>query len=168
VTDDSPNGGDAPSGDGGPRADPDPGSRDDIADEGGPLIVAAWVITGVLVAALALGVLQPDGVGAAVATAVSLLLFVVGGVVFLWAYAIAIARSRTAELAVANTFLLMGSAPRRVQWHFYGALGVQTVAAVAAASIRPFTAVAFGILAPLSILGLMAQWGVRYGQFSPR
>jgi hypothetical protein len=55
-----------------------------------------------------------------------------------------------------------------VQWHFYGALGVQIVVSVAAASIRPFTAVAFGILAPLSILGLMAQWGVRYGQFSPR
>jgi hypothetical protein len=136
--------------------------------DGGSLIAAAWASTGLLVVALALGVLQPDGAGAAVATAVSLALFVVGGVAFLWAYAIAIGRSRTVDLAVANTFLLLGSAPRAVQWHFYGALGVQIVVSVAAASIRPFTAVAFGILAPLSILGLMAQWGVRYGQFSPR
>jgi hypothetical protein len=135
---------------------------------GGPLIAAAWAFTGLLVVALVLGVLQPDGAGAAVATAVSLALFVVGGVAFLWAYAIAIGRSRTVDLAVANTFLLLGSAPRGVQWHFYGALGVQIVVSVAAASIRPFTAVAFGILAPLSILGLMAQWGVRYGQFAPR
>jgi hypothetical protein len=142
-----------------------PGSSD---GDGGPLIAAAWGSTAVLVVALVLGVLQPDGAGAAVATAVSLGLFAAGALAFLWAYAVAIGRSRTVDLAVANTFLLLGSAPRRVQWHFYGALGVQIVASVAAASARPFTAVAFGILAPLSILGLMAQWGVRYGQFSPR
>ena len=36
---------------------------------------------------------------------------------------------------------------------------------VAAASIRPFTAVAFGILAPMLGLGLMGLWGARHGRF---
>ena len=39
---------------------------------------------------------------------------------------------------------------------------------VAAASIRPFTEVAFGILAPMFGLGLMALWGGRHGTFPPR
>ena len=39
---------------------------------------------------------------------------------------------------------------------------------VAAASIRPYTEVAFGILAPMFGLGLMGVWGGRYGEFPPR
>jgi hypothetical protein len=45
---------------------------------------------------------------------------------------------------------------------------VQVVVVVAAASIRPFTEVAFGILAPMYGLGLMALWGARHGAFPPR
>ena len=44
----------------------------------------------------------------------------------------------------------------------------QVVAVVVAASIRPYTEVAFGILAPMFGLGLMGLWGGRYGTFPPR
>jgi hypothetical protein len=42
------------------------------------------------------------------------------------------------------------------------------VLAVAAASIRPYTAVAFAVLAPMLGLGAMAMWGARHGTFFPR
>ena len=44
----------------------------------------------------------------------------------------------------------------------------QVLAVVVAASIRPFTEVAFGILAPMFGLGMMALWGGRYGDFPER
>jgi hypothetical protein len=49
-----------------------------------------------------------------------------------------------------------------------GTTAVQVVAVVAAASIRPYTEVAFGILAPMFGLGLMGLWAGRYGTFPPR
>ena len=61
---------------------------------------------------------------------------------------------------IAGLFLLAGHvAPRRVRRLLRVALAVQVVAVVAAASIRPFTEVAFGILAPMFGLGLMGLWG---------
>ena len=48
------------------------------------------------------------------------------------------------------------------------ATGVEVVAVVAAASIRPYTEVAFGILAPMFGLGMMGVWGGRHGEFPPR
>ena len=48
------------------------------------------------------------------------------------------------------------------------ATAVEVVAVVAAASIRPYSEVAFGILAPMFGLGLMGMWGGRYGAFPPR
>ena len=40
--------------------------------------------------------------------------------------------------------------------------------AVVVASIRPYTAVAFAVLAPMLGLGAMAMWGARHGDFPPR
>lgn len=129
---------------------------------------AAWVATLVLAVALLAGVLAPDGAGGATVVVVSLALFALGSVAFLWAFGVAVGRSRTEVLAVSNAFLLQGSAPAAVRRSFYAALAVQSVAAVTAAAVRPFSAVAFGILAPMSVLGLMALWGVRHGEFDPR
>lgn len=135
---------------------------------GGRSSRAAWIATAVLTLALAVGVAVPDGAGGTVVVVVSMALFAIGIVTFGWAFAVAVARSRTEVLAVSNAFLLQGSVPTDVRRAFYAALAVQTVVAVAAAAVRPFTAVAFGILAPMSVLGLMALWGVQHGEFDPR
>ena len=58
--------------------------------------------------------------------------------------------------------------PARTRRAFRIATAVEVVAVVAAASVRPFTEVAFGILAPMFGLGLMGLWGGRYGEFPPR
>jgi hypothetical protein len=66
-------------------------------------------------------------------------------------------------------FFLTGEvAPRPVSTRLRLALLVQVVAVFTAAAIRPYTNVAFGVLAPLLGLGLMALWGARHGTFETR
>ena len=48
------------------------------------------------------------------------------------------------------------------------ALAAAVVAAGAAAAVRPYTAVAFTVLAPMFGLGMMALWGARHGRFPER
>jgi len=45
------------------------------------------------------------------------------------------------------------------------AFAAQVVLAVAAASVRPYTATAFAVLAPVLGLGVMAAWAGRHGTF---
>lgn len=99
---------------------------------------------------------------------VSLGLFAVGVATFLWAYGIAVGRSRTDAIGMGGLFFLSGCAPRAVQKPMLGLWGVQLVVALVAASIRPFTAVAFAILVPMFGIGLMGLWAARYGSFPPR
>ncbi|MEL7210031.1 MAG: hypothetical protein AAGK32_17680 [Actinomycetota bacterium] len=120
-------------------------------------------LTVVLVAAVVL----PDSLGI-VAAATALVLFAIGCGAFLWAFAIGVGRSRTEDVDIAGLFLLTGSTPREVRRRFLGLLGAQVVVAVAAASIRPFTNVAFGVLAPVFGLGLQGLWAARHGRFGPR
>ena len=47
-------------------------------------------------------------------------------------------------------------------------LAAEVVVALATASARPFTSLAFGILAPVFALGLAGLWGARFGTFGPR
>ncbi|MET0902292.1 MAG: hypothetical protein ABWZ52_03550, partial [Acidimicrobiales bacterium] len=66
-------------------------------------------------------------------------------------------------------FLLAGDvAPRPTRRALRIATAIEIVAVVAAASIRPYSEVAFGILAPMFGLGLMGVWGGRHGEFPPR
>jgi hypothetical protein len=97
-----------------------------------------------------------------------ILAFLAGCGAFLWSFAIALGRSRSEELSVAGVFFLAGSAPKAVQWRLVGALVGQSVIVVAAAAAEPFTAVAFGVLAPMLGLGLMGLWGARYGTYPER
>jgi hypothetical protein len=104
-----------------------------------------------------------------VSVPVDLVMFVAGCVAFLWAYAVAIGRSRYEALTMAGVFFLGDQvAPARVTRTLRLLLAVQTVVAVAAAAARPFTALAFSVLAPMLGLGLMALWGARHGRFPPR
>lgn len=145
-----------------------------MADEDPALVPGAGLVsldllgTGVLVLTSAAAAIAPD-VLAVVHAGLSLALFVIGTGALLWAYALGISRSRTDLVSIPGLFLLSSpAAPARTRRTFHLALAVQVIAVVVAASIRPFSEVAFGILAPMYGLGLMALWGGRYGEFPPR
>lgn len=124
--------------------------------------------TGVLVLTSVAAAIAPDAL-AVVHAGLSLVLFVLGTGALLWAYALGISRSRTELVSIPGLFLLSSpAAPAPTRRTFHLALAVQVIAVVVAASIRPFSEVAFGILAPMYGLGLMALWGGRYGEFPPR
>ncbi|HYZ98851.1 MAG TPA: hypothetical protein VE575_08890 [Acidimicrobiales bacterium] len=104
-----------------------------------------------------------------VSVPVDLVMFVVGTGAFLWAYALALGRSRYEAVTLAGVFFLSEDvAPPRVTRLLRGAVAVQVVIAVAVASVRPFTALAFSVLAPMFGLGLMGLWGARHGRFAER
>ncbi|HVM10418.1 MAG TPA: hypothetical protein VM345_18305 [Acidimicrobiales bacterium] len=127
----------------------------------------SWVGTGVFaitsVAAVLVDGLRP------VAAGVALALFTIGTAAFLWSYAIAIGRSRTDAIGIGGLYFLAGeTAPAAVRRSMMASLAVQTIVALATASARPFTSLAFGILVPVLGLGLAGLWGARYGTFSRR
>jgi hypothetical protein len=143
-----------------------------VPDEHGTTPGAALIsfdlgATAAFVALEIAGVVEPDSFGVA-AAALSCVLFAIGIGTFLWAYALGIGRSRSETVTLPALFLLAGSAPRSVVLRLRLALTVQVVVAVTAASVRPFTNLAFGILVPMFGLGMMALWGGRYGRFPPR
>lgn len=99
-----------------------------------------------------------------VAALVALALFATALVVWSVAFAGAIVRSaRGDDIVVASLFFLQGSAPRRVQWHLFGAFGVGLLLVAATAWAAPF-----GVLVPMLSLGLIGLWGARHGTFPPR
>lgn len=131
------------------------------------IITLSWVGTGIFAAAATVATLLPDD-AARPAAVVDGVLFAVGVVAFLWGYAVAVQRSRTDAIGIGGLYFLAGSAPRAVRVRLLGALAVQVVIAVVSASIRPYTAVAFGILVPMLGLGLAGLWGARHGTFPAR
>ena len=131
------------------------------------IVRVSWLGTGVFVVTAILGVAVPHPL-AALAAAVAFGLFVAGCAVFVWAYGLAVARSRTDEISVVGLYLLSGSAPRSVRLRLLGAVGVQSAVALAAASARPYTIAAAGILVPVYGLGLCGLWAARHGTFPPR
>jgi hypothetical protein len=131
------------------------------------LRAAVWS-TALLVLTSALAAIWPASLGL-VHAVVSIGCFLVGCALMLSAFATGVSRSRTEAVSTAGLFLLAdGVAPPDVRRVLRGALAVQVVAVVAAASLRPFTEVAFGILAPMLGVGLMGLWGARHGRFPPR
>lgn len=139
----------------------------DAPVEGAGIVNADFVGTGALVVAAAAGAAAPDSFGGLTA-AVSLVLFAVGVVCFLWGYAVGVSRSREERITLGGLFFLSGTASPRLRFRLRMALVVQTVAATAAAVVRPYTAVAFAVLGPMLGLGLMALWGARHGTFFAR
>ncbi len=144
------------------------GPRDGVADgHGGGIVNASFVGTVALMVGAAAGVAAPDTLGG-LAAVVSGLLFAVGVGTFLWGFATGVVRSRDETITLGGLFFLSHTAPKTVRFRLRGALIVQIVVAVAAASARAYTAVAFAVLAPMYGLGLMALWGARFGTFFPR
>lgn len=130
----------------------------------GGIVAAARRGTGVFVVSAAAGAGWPDAL-AWPSAVVALVLFAVGCVAFVRALLLAAQRSRREELDVAGVFFLGGHAPAEVRRALLGALAVQVVVAIVAASVRPFTPLAFGVLAPVYGLGLSGLWGATAGTF---
>jgi hypothetical protein len=103
-----------------------------------------------------------------VAVAVSVALFAAGAAIMLLALVRAAGRSRTDEVTVPGIFFLADSAPKALRRHLLASLAVQVVVAFVTAGVRPFTSLAFGILAPVYGLGVTGLWGARHGRFGPR
>lgn len=104
-----------------------------------------------------------------VSVPLDLVLFAAGCAAFLWAYAVAVGRSRYEALTMGGVFFPGQSvAPARVVRTLRLALAAQVVVAVAVAAVRPFTALAFAVLVPMLGVGLMALWGARHGRFPPK
>jgi hypothetical protein len=140
----------------------------DSGELGAGLVRLATAGAGAMVATSAAAAVAPDAF-AIVHVGLSVVLFVAGTGALLWAYALGVSRSRTEVVDIPGLFLLAGTvAPPATRRAFHVALGIQIVAVVAAAAVRPFTDVAFGILAPMFGLGLMALWGGRHAAFPAR
>ncbi len=130
------------------------------------VVQAAWAGVAAQTMAAAVAVAGSWGRGPHVVVCSLLLL---GGVAAVGvAFLRAIGRSRTELVDVAGLFLLLGSAPRRTRRSLWGAVAASTVVGVAAAAARPYTSLAFGVLAPLWAYGLAVLWNARYGAFPDR
>ncbi|WP_419926647.1 hypothetical protein [Candidatus Poriferisocius sp.] len=135
--------------------------------EGRGLIRACWTGTGAFTATAAAATVSPDPMAVPMAV-VSLGLLAAGCAAMLWAYQRALGRSRYELIGVGGLYFLAGCAPRSVRLSMMAALACEAAVALAAASVRPFTAAAFGILVPVYALGLSGAWGARHGTFPPR
>jgi len=134
----------------------------------GPAIVNwSWIGTGAYTAIAILAAIWPDHLASAAAV-VSIVLFLVGCVVFLAAYAIAVQRSRTQVIGIGGLYFLSGTAPVRIRVRLLSSLGVQLAVAIVTSSVRLYTPLAFGFLVPVYGLGLCGLWGARHGTFADR
>lgn len=134
---------------------------------GGRIITVSRIGTAVFTVTAVLAVVDRDLFGV-LAVAVDLVLFFVGCVVFLWAFGIAVNRSRTDAIGIGGLYFLAGSAPKDVQRALMVPFGVQVVVALVTAGLRPFTSLAFGVLVPMFGLAQAGLWGARYGTFGSR
>jgi hypothetical protein len=132
-----------------------------------PLVRASLIGTAVFVVVAVAAAVVPDSL-AGVAVVVDLALFAAGCVAFVMTLLRAAARSRTDEISLSGLWWLTGTAPAPVRRALLGAFGVQVVVALATASARPFTGLAFGILVPTYGLGLAGLWAARRGSFPSR
>jgi hypothetical protein len=96
-------------------------------------------------------------------------LLLAGGVVAaVVAFLRAIDRSRTELVDVAGLFLLIGSAPRRTRRWLWGSVAASTLVGLGGAVARPYTSLAFGVLAPMGPYGLTVLWNAIHGAFPDR
>ncbi len=135
--------------------------------EGRWIIRASWGVTSAFTLTATAAAVSP-GVMLWPALVVALAMFGGGCGVFSWAFVIAVGRSRTDAIGIGGLFFLAGSAPRRVQAHLMGSLAIQVVVALVTASVRVFTTLAFGALAPVLGLALAGLWAAKFGIFGAR
>jgi hypothetical protein len=134
-----------------------------LARQGRTIVASGWVANLVFAAtAIPVALGADDLLGLAIG--VALLLFLVSVGLFVYAFAVALARSsRGDNVAVANLFFLQGSAPKPVRRRFLWMFLVCLAIAVGTAAWEPF-----GVLVPMLPVGLAGVWAARYGVFPPR
>ena len=102
------------------------------------------------------------------AQVVALVLFGAGGLAFLRAYSGALRRSRFEQVSTIVAFVQMPGAPRSLRLELWVSVGLQCAAGFTGAALRPFGPLAFGILACVYGLGVIALWGAGFGTFADR
>lgn len=130
------------------------------------MIRASWIGTAALAVTAVGDVASPTF--AIPAFVVAIAMFAVGTGLFIAALVVAAGRSRDSEIGMGGLFFLQGSAPRNIQLHLLGSLTLEVVVALATAAAKPYTSLAFGILAPVYALGLAGLWAARNGTFPAR
>ena len=132
--------------------------------QGRAIMRAGWVAN-VLFAITAIpAAVTDDDTVVAVAIVVALLLFFASIAAFVYAFAVAVARTtRGDNVVVANLFFLQGSAPRPVRRTFLWMFLVCLAITGATVAWEPF-----GVLVPMLPIGLAGVWAARYGTFPPR
>jgi hypothetical protein len=130
------------------------------------IVLASWAGTLALTITAVGDVLVPGFKVAAFVVAIAM--FAIGTGVFVAALVIAAGRSRTDDIGMGGLFFLLDSSPRRIQMHLMGSLAVEVAVALGTAAAKPYTSLAFGILAPVYGLGLAGLWAAKHGDFKPR
>ncbi len=143
------------------------GMNSGTSERSDPIIRASWYGTVAFAVCATAGVVAPDTLQW-LGFAASIALFVAGCVVFVWAFALAVRRSTTDEIAVSSLFFLSGSAPPNVRTQLFGSLVVEIIVAFGTAAARPYSIAATAILAPVYGLALCGLWAARHGTFPPR
>jgi len=137
-----------------------------VPEPDGVLVRWSWIGTIVFVITAVAAAIRPPWFQA-VALAVALALFAVGMITMLWAFGIAVNRSRVDAIGVGGLYFGAGSTPKAVRWHILGATSLQAVTGIATAAVRPFTSLAFGTLVWIFGIGMMGLWTARNGEFEP-
>ena len=137
------------------------------ATEGSEILRLSWIGTLVFsVTAIAAAISPPIFEIPALIVAVTL--FGGGLITMMWAFLIAVERSRTDAIGIGGLYFAAGSAPKPVGRILMGSLAIQVIVGLVTASVRVFTSLAFGTLAPLWGLGLAGMWCARHGVFESR
>lgn len=134
---------------------------------GGALALASWIGTLALVVATPVAVVWHETLPL-LSIAVAMPMFLGGSVAMLVAFAAAVERSRRDAIGMGGLYLLAGTAPDAVTRSFRWSLLLQVLVGLAGAIARPYTPVAFGILASMWGLGFAGIWGARHGHFEAR
>jgi hypothetical protein len=139
---------------------PDPGTGAGImkASIGGTVLLAV---------ATPIAAIDPHSIGLP-ALIIALVMFFGGMAALVWSYLVAIGRSRESEIGLAGLYGLSGSAPARVRAVLLGSAAAEVVIGLAGVAARPYSSLAFGILAVMWGIGLTGLWGARHGAFPPR
>ena len=134
---------------------------------GKSLLRLAWQSTLLLAVVAAFGLMAPESSHLFVVTA-SLTMFVLGLFLFVFGLMYGLRRSRVETVTVTGLFLLQNSAPRSIQRQFAWSTIAQLVVAFTAAALKPYTDIAFVILAPMLPVGSAALWSAQHGFFPER
>jgi hypothetical protein len=132
---------------------------------GQAIITWGWITDVVFALAAVPGAFLDSGVAKGIGIAVSLVLFLAGTVLCLYAFGKGLARSAAGDnVAVSNLFFLSGSAPKPVRRQFLWIFLVSfAVTCVTAAGLDGFS-----VLVPMLPVGLAGTWAARHGVFPPR